>query len=191
MYIHPETLSNQSHPAPGLLELTPEQEAMYLQYNGFVIVTSTDPVVIEPDINAWEAWKATLPDPTLEAKAQKIAQTKSDLEAYLLTHPLQWTDGEYYSITQEKQNQLTSKIMAATMAQTLSQPYDLKWNSTGDVCKAWTLADLSALAFAIDARVTALVTYQQAQEVAIRNAVTLEALEAIVVDYDSVGTDNA
>lgn len=117
----------------------------------------------------------------------RIAQSKADLAAYLEAHPIQWTDGEYYSITAEKQAQLTSKIIAATMAQTLSQPYTLTWNSTGEVCKEWALQDLAALAFAIDARVTALVSYQQKQEVAIRNAVTLEELDAIVVDYDTVG----
>lgn len=117
----------------------------------------------------------------------RIAQSKTDLAAYLASHPLQWTDGEYYSITAEKQQQLTSKLMAATMAQTLSTEYTLTWNSAGEVCKAWTLQDLSALAFAIDARVTALVTYQQTKEVAMRDAETLEELEAIVVDYDSVG----
>ena len=58
MYIAPVTLSNQSNPAPGLLPLTAEQEAMYLQYNGFIRITSTAPVTIEPDIAAWEAWKA-------------------------------------------------------------------------------------------------------------------------------------
>lgn len=58
MYINPVTLSNQSNPAPGLLPLTPEQEATYLQYNGFVRITSTDPVTLEPDTESWEAWKA-------------------------------------------------------------------------------------------------------------------------------------
>lgn len=58
MYINPITKSNQSNYAPGLLELTPEQEAVYFQYNGFITITSTDPVEIEPDIEAWEAWKA-------------------------------------------------------------------------------------------------------------------------------------
>ena len=119
-------------------------------------------------------------------KSARIAQSKADLETYLAEHPLQWTDGEYYSITAEKQNQLTSKIMAATMAQTLSADYILTWNSTGEVCKEWTLQDLSALAFAIDARVTKLVGYQQAQEVAMRNAETLDELNAIEVDYDAV-----
>lgn len=127
------------------------------------------------------------PAPDLEPlKAERITQSKTDLAAYLASHPLQWTDGNYYSITAEKQAQLTSKIMAATMAAQTSIPYTLTWNSTGDTCTEWTLTDLSALAFAIDARVTALVTYQQTQEVAMRNAQTLEELNAIVVDYDSV-----
>ena len=117
----------------------------------------------------------------------RIQQSKADLAAYLETNPIQWMDGEYYSITAEKQQQLTSKLMAATMAQSTGVEYTLTWNSTGQVCKEWTIADLSALAFAIDARVTQLVTYQQTQEVAMRNAETLEALKAIVVDYDSVG----
>lgn len=119
-------------------------------------------------------------------KEQRIAQSKTDLETYLLEHPMLWTDGEYYAITAEKQNQLTSKIMAATMAQTMSTDYTLTWNSTGEVCKEWALPDLYALAFAIDARVTALVTYQQTKEVAMRNAETMEELEAITVNYDEV-----
>lgn len=127
------------------------------------------------------------PTPDLESiKAERIAQSKTDLDIYLLEHPLQWTDGEYYAITAEKQNQLTSKIMAATMAQTMSTDYTLTWNSTGEVCKEWTLPDLYALAFAIDARVTSLMTYQQTKEVEMRNAESMEELDAIVVDYDSV-----
>ena len=120
------------------------------------------------------------------AKAAKIQQSKDALETYLKTHPLQWTDGAYYAITSDKQQQLTGKITSATMAQTLSADYTLTWNSTGEVCREWTLSDLSALAFAIDARVTKLVSYQQTQEVAMRNTETLEELDAIEVDYDTV-----
>lgn len=123
----------------------------------------------------------------LNSQKKKIIQkSKTDLKTYLLEHPLLWTDGEYYAITAEKQNQLTSKIMAATMAQTMSTDYTLTWNSTGEVCKEWALPDLYALAFAIDARVTKLVSYQQEKEVAMRNAQTLEELDAITVNYDEV-----
>ena len=184
----------QSNPFPGAIPLTEEQAATVLQYNGFVTITQEpdeeiegSSVTVAPDVEAWEAWKAAQPDPLDALKASSIAKSKTDLAAYLAAHPLQWTDGEYYSITAEKQQQLTSKIMAATMAQTLSASYTLTWNSTGEVCREWTLQDLSALAFAIDARVTSLVSYQQTQEVAMRNAATEEELNAIVVDYDSVG----
>lgn len=121
-----------------------------------------------------------------DLKNSKIYESKFLLQNYLLNNPLQWVDGEYYSITQEKQNQLTSKIMAATMAQTLSQPYTLTWNSTGDVCKSWTLQNLSALAFAIDEKVTKLVTYQQQKEIEINNCQTIEELNNIIIDYGSV-----
>lgn len=129
----------------------------------------------------------TMPEPDLEPiKVARIARSKTDLASYLEAHPLQWTDGEYYSITAEKQQQLTSKLFSAYVKKSSGIPYDLTWNSTGDVCREWTLQDLSALAFAIDARVTALVSYQQTQEVAMRDAATLDELDAIAVDYDSV-----
>lgn len=124
---------------------------------------------------------------TLEqSKAKRIQQSKDDLDDYLKTHPITWTDGHQYSITRDKQQQLTSKILSATLAAQTSIPYDLTWNATGEECTTWTLEDLSSLAFAIDARVTALVSYQQRQEVAMQAADTLDALAAIEVDYDTV-----
>ena len=76
----------------------------------------------EPDQEAYEA-AMEVDNPLSGAIESRIAQSKEDLAAYLESHPITWTDGEQYSITAEKQAQLTSKIMAATMAQTLSQPY--------------------------------------------------------------------
>lgn len=177
----------QSTSAPGLIPLTDEQAAMVVQYNGFVTITEeTDEAgalsyKVEPNTAAWEAWKAAQPDPLDGEKARRIAKSKTDLAEYLETHPLQWTDGESYSITAEKQNQLMGTIASAQIDQ---KPPE--WNSTGGVCREWTIEDLSALAVAIKDRVKALVKYQQTQEVAMRNAATQKALEAIVVDYDSV-----
>lgn len=153
----------------------------------------------DSDTSAWieaateeeiEAWEAEHPDPNAktleEEKAARIAQSKADLDAYLLAHPLTWTDGNQYAITREKQQQLTSKILSATLAAQTATPYALTWNATGQACAPWTLENLAALAFAIDARVTALVSYQQAKEVAMQAAATAEALAAIEVDYDAV-----
>ena len=136
------------------------------------------------------AWELAHPDPNArtleEEKAARIAQSKADLDAYLLAHPLTWTDGSQYAITREKQQQLTAKILSATLAAQTATPYALTWNATGQECAPWTLENLAALAFAIDARVTALVSYQQAKEVAMQAAATAEALAAIEVDYDAV-----
>lgn len=136
------------------------------------------------------AWEAENPDPNAktleEEKVERIAQSKDDLDTYLKAHPITWTDGQQYSITREKQQQLTSKILSATLAAQTSTPYALTWNATGQECAPWALEDLAALAFAIDARVTTLVSYQQAQEVAMREASTMEELNAIEVDYDTV-----
>ena len=153
----------------------------------------------DADTSAWveaateeeiAAWEAGHPDPNAktleEEKVERIAQSKDDLDTYLKAHPITWTDGQQYSITREKQQQLTSKILSATLAAQTSTPYALTWNATGQECAPWALEDLAALAFAIDARVTALVSYQQAQEVAMREASTMEELNAIEVDYDTV-----
>lgn len=143
----------------------------------FVEPISSKPPIIPPD---------SIEEYLNSAKETKIIQSKEMLASYLEANPLLWIDGQYYSITAEKQAQLTSKLMAASAAQTMSTDYHLTWNSTGEVCREWTLEDLYALAFAIDSRVTALVTYQQNKEVAIRNAKTIEDVKAIAIDYDSV-----
>ena len=155
------------------------------QYQGFVELEVARGTVVSctPNQPAFEAWQAAR---LAARKVERIAESKAQLADYLLCHPMQWTDGQRYAITAEKQQQLTSKIMSATLAAQTSTPYALTWNATGEECQDWTLENLTALAFAIDARVTSLVSYQQAQEVAMREASTLEALEAIPVDYDSV-----
>ena len=155
------------------------------QYQGYVILEVARGTVVscQPNQPAFEAWQA---EQLAARKAERIAESKARLSDYLLCHPMQWTDGQRYAITAEKQQQLTSKIMSATLAAQTGTPYSLTWNATGEECQEWTLQNLTALAFAIDARVTALVSYQQAQEVAMRDAASLEELEAIPVDYDSV-----
>lgn len=82
MYLNPITLSNQSTPAPGLLPLTAEQEQLYLEHNGFVKVVSTNPVVIEADTEAWEAWKkaeAEKPEPEPQPPTE-LEQLRADVD---------------------------------------------------------------------------------------------------------------
>ena len=124
--------------------------------------------------------------PLEDVKTEKIKKSKTDLAAYLEAHPLQWTDGNYYSITEEKQNQLTRVFAVYEIDTALGKQAKLEWNDTGERCREWDKAELSMLASAINERVRPLVKYQQDVEVAIRNASALEELDGIVVDYDTV-----
>lgn len=87
MYINPVTLSNQSNPAPGLLPLTPEQESLYIQHNGFIKIISTDPVEIEPDVERWEAWKAAEAEkpvpPVVPSAEERLAALESAMLAMM------------------------------------------------------------------------------------------------------------
>lgn len=80
MYINPTTLSNQSTKAPGLIELTPEQEALYIQYFGFIRVLSTDPVEIEADTEALEKWKKEQETIVPEKDTTSAAQLRADID---------------------------------------------------------------------------------------------------------------
>lgn len=114
-------------------------------------------------------------------KSKMIQQSKQDLQNYLASHPITWTDGQQYSITLEKQTQLTATIVAA---QADGKPPE--WNTTGGQCKEWDIKELASLGVAIKNRVKKLVKYQQAKEIEINSAKTMEELNAINVDYDSV-----
>lgn len=61
----------QSSKFPGAIELTEEQCSVLIQYNGFV--TISDDGAVSPDLTAWEAWKASLPEP------EEPEQTTEDL----------------------------------------------------------------------------------------------------------------
>ena len=76
----------QSNPFPGAIPLTDEQAQMVVDYNGFVTVTSHEETIVEdftktvyevtPNLEAWEAWKATLPpEPEPEPTDTEVLNT--------------------------------------------------------------------------------------------------------------------
>lgn len=119
-------------------------------------------------------------------KNLKIFLTKLKLKDFLKNNPLTFIDNKKYSVTEEKQTLLANAIQVYQMKVQAGIPAKLKWNATGEECTEWTLEDLSALALAIAEYVEPLVTHQQALEVQIRNAETLEELDSIVIDYEVV-----
>ena len=85
--------SPQSTPFPGAIPLTEEQAQTVVDYNGYVTITSSEETIVdeftrtvytvEPDLEAWEAWKESLPPepeptPTLEERVSAVETGKAE-----------------------------------------------------------------------------------------------------------------
>lgn len=121
------------------------------------------PPIVEPEM------------PTLsELQENQIKLSKNNLANYLEENPLfskvKYEEGRYYTITNEKQQQLTSKLLIADIYKKLEQQYELTWNESSEPCEIWSYEELIQLSMEIDAYVTPLVKVQQSIEVDIRKA---------------------
>ena len=125
-----------------------------------------------------------LPDTLSPLKAAKITESKTKLAEWLANNPLLYSDGKYYSVTEEKQSLLNSNIASYERAEALGIEYPLKWNSTGEECTEWTYENLVALSLTIAAYVAPKVSKQQSIEIAIKSCENTEELDRIVISYD-------
>lgn len=123
-----------------------------------------------------------------DLKTKKIQESKLKLAEFLesTTIPSTCHKGEvgYYSITNEKQQQLANMILTTTMAAQSEISYQPSWNQSGQPCTYdWTLEELQQLAFEIESVVRPLVFSQQTIETQINNAETTEEIDNIDITY--------
>ena len=118
------------------------------------------------------------------AKEAKITESKEKLAEWLSRNPMLYTDGNYYSVTEEKQALLNSNLASYERAKAAGIDYPLKWNSTGAECTEWEYSELLALSLSIAAYVAPKVAMQQAIELEIKAAETLEQLDKVVISYE-------
>ena len=121
-----------------------------------------------------------------ELKDYLIKKNKNNLERYLENHPMV-TNGKTYTVTSDKQNQLTGVLNAYTLAQAAGMEIPLTWNETGEECTPYTFEELVGLYLEMLAYVKPIVTYQQHAEISIRNAQTVEEVMAIDIDFTGYG----
>lgn len=119
-------------------------------------------------------------------KAKKIAESKEKLAAWLETHPYKHTDGKYYACTAEKQSLLNGNLASCERAKAASIDYPLKWNSTGEECEPWEYSDLLVLSLSIAGYVAPRVSKQQEIELAIKACSTIEELNRIAINYETI-----
>ena len=113
---------------------------------------------------------------------QAIEESKYNLQYFLENNPLTWIDGQQYTVTQDKQALLTSQ-MALYM---IDPNTALHWNAQGQPCTVWEPQNLAALAKAIEEYVRPYITYQQQKEVEMRACGTVEELDQVIVNYNTL-----
>lgn len=188
MYINPVTLSNQSNPAPGLLPLTAEQEAIYLQYNGFVRITSADPVAIEPDTEAWVAFQASQPDPMDAARAAKVNEMSVACNSAIVAGmDVETTQGtEHFSLEETDQINLSAAYNAV-----ISGAHGYPYHADGQLCRMFSADEITAISEASIAHKLYHTTLCNHLLTWARRAETEEELAGITYKADNLPEDLA
>lgn len=119
-----------------------------------------------------------------ERKRERILESKVKLAEWLSNNPLLYTDGNYYSCTEEKQSLLNSNLASYERSIAGGFDYQLRWNSTGCECVPWDYDSLRALSLTIAAYVAPKISIQQAIEIQIRSCATLEDVNSVEISYD-------
>lgn len=130
------------------------------------------------------------PIPTVQdfdyLKKEKIAESKKRLAEWLEAHPMLWTDDKLYSVTSEKQALLTNTILIYQLDSKNNPNATVMWNSTGEVSEEWDINELCDLDIAIKNYVKPYILYQQNKEVEIDECRSIKAVEAVVINYDTL-----
>lgn len=189
MYLNPETLSNQSNWVPGLIELTSEQEQIYLQHNGFVLVTeneeSENGYLITPDTERWETWKAKQPDPVETVREAKIEELSTACDnAINAGTQVQLSDGsiEPFTYGLADQNNISEMFNAVLLGAT-EYPY----HANDDDCRMYSAQDIVAIYATLSAFKTGQTTYHNQLKRYTKTLTAQEEIEAVAYGQELAG----
>lgn len=137
------------------------------------------------------AWEAEHPAPVVDLdmlRAAKQAANKKALADWLAAHPLTWTDGNVYGTTKEDQDEMNLNFAQYQLAVMSGEENPiLEWHTQKKRCHTFSVEEFMALARAVTAYVYPYRRYQEAVKEAIYMAQSKEELDAIKIDYGSVG----
>ena len=142
------------------------------------------------DGESWSHAPAPEPEPVDLAEVQQARQTenKAALAEWLVTHPLQWTDGKTYGVTEEDQKEMALNLMQYQVAVQAGQPKVLEWHAQKESCRTFEQSEYVALSLAIADYVYPYLRYQESVKEAIYQAQTAEEVANVKIDYASVGS---
>ncbi|HIT02481.1 MAG TPA: hypothetical protein IAC21_06650 [Candidatus Enterenecus merdae] len=125
----------------------------FYQYGGYVLLAinaayEETPATVAsyvPNMEAWEAWKSTQPDPIDEAKAKKAAELSAACNAAIVAGmDVETTQGmEHFSLAETDQINLTA-AHSAIQAGAPGYPY----HADGELCRMFTALEINAISAA-------------------------------------------
>ena len=122
-----------------------------------------------------------------DEKNKKIQLSKDELEKWLIENPLEiqikGVEGEKYSVTKEKQDELVKMIATIDIAKQIGLNFTPTWNRTGQLCEENTIEELNRLSMEIMTYVYPKIEMQRSFEIEIVNAKTIDDLNKIIIDY--------
>lgn len=121
-------------------------------------------------------------------RTQKQNENKSALADWLYSHPLLWTDGNPYGVTEEDQKEMALNLMQYQVAVQAGQPKVLEWHAQKESCRTFEQQEYVALSLAIADYVYPYLRYQESVKEAIYQAQTAEEVADVKIDYASVGS---
>lgn len=148
-----------------------------------------DKIVVTYSVNNTERYLNSM-------REEKIYKSKDNLANYLAEHPLKsCIKGgieKKYTVTQEKQNQLTSVITSylnsalpyMMVNEPIPESIKIYWNSMGCVCEEWKYEEITLLKKEIDEYVRPFVSMQQHLEVVICGLPTQKEIKELSVEFN-------
>ena len=169
-------------PFPDCIGLPEELLEDYLNANGFVNATVEDDVVtsVEKNIDAWEAWKSTLPpeaDPIVQAKSEKCAELsnlcESAINAGTSVKLPDGTEKDFSYSTADQAN--VSEMFLACMMGAESYPY----HANGEGCMTYTAAEIISIYGTLSMYKTIQITYQNQLKQYVNSLETVDDVNAV------------
>lgn len=119
-----------------------------------------------------------------EYKELRQNENKEKLAEFLKANPLLWTDGLYYGVTQEDQDEMNLDFSTYQLKQTLGDTeWKLQWHSIKSVCRDFTMEEFCGLLNTIIEFVYPYRQLEMQYKEAIYNATTKEEISKIELIY--------
>lgn len=119
-----------------------------------------------------------------EYKNYRQEENKALLAKFLKENPILWTDGLYYGVTQEDQNEMNLDLSTYQFKQSIGDTeWKLQWHSVKSDCRDFTMEEFGAL---LNAIVNFVYPYRQLEmqyKEAIYSATTKEDISAVELIY--------